>query len=93
VGHRVVHGGASLIHVDEMKKKITFSSWHRSTIQRTWKEFTSLQLFYIGKTNGFYTLPSNNSCNRPIRNKFLTENNISGFMEQVINTFQERENT
>jgi acetate kinase len=23
VGHRVVHGGASLIHVDEMKKKIT----------------------------------------------------------------------
>jgi hypothetical protein len=71
VGHRVVHGGASFsnpVHVDEMvEEKITqLSSWHRSTIQRTWKEFTSLQLFYIGKTNMFfYTLSSNNSCNRP----------------------------
>jgi acetate kinase len=44
------------VHVDEMveEKSHSFSSWHRSTIQRTWKEFTSLQLFYIGKTNGCF---------------------------------------
>jgi acetate kinase len=38
------------VHVDEIKKKITqlFSSWHRFTIQRTWK-FTSLSHFTSAK--------------------------------------------
>jgi acetate kinase len=58
VGHRVVHGGASFsnpVHVDEMvEEKITAFQLAPLTIQRTWKEFTSLQLFYIGKTNGCF---------------------------------------
>jgi acetate kinase len=62
VGHRVVHGGASFsnpVHVDEMveEKSHSFSSWHRSTIQRTWKE-TSLQLFTSAKQMAVLTLLS-----------------------------------
>jgi hypothetical protein len=43
------------VHVDEMVEKITqLFQLAPPTIQRTWKEFTSLQLFYIGKTNGCF---------------------------------------
>jgi acetate kinase len=56
VGHRVVHGGASFsnpVHVDEMVEEITaFQLAHFHNPANL--EFTSLQLFYIGKTNGCF---------------------------------------